>query len=112
MTQHCSHVSHLRQSIFTPRTLHRREPLRCRIRPMAGPDPVSVGELLRRYRIQSGLTQEELAERAGMSARAIRALETSPQRAPRTYTLALLESALDLTAADHALLEAAIRRQR
>jgi transcriptional regulator with XRE-family HTH domain/tetratricopeptide (TPR) repeat protein len=79
---------------------------------MAGPDPVSVGELLRRYRIQSGLTQEELAERAGMSARAIRALETSPQRAPRTYTLALLESALDLTAADHALLEAAIRRQR
>lgn len=35
----------------------------------------SVGALVRRWRGAAGLTQEELAERAGMSARAISDLE-------------------------------------
>jgi transcriptional regulator with XRE-family HTH domain/tetratricopeptide (TPR) repeat protein len=79
---------------------------------MSGAEPLSVGELLRRYRIQSGLTQEELAERAGLSARAIRALETTPERAPRKDTLALLMSALGLTDAERGRLDSAMRQRR
>ena len=43
----------------------------------------SFGELLRTYRLTTGLTQEALAERAGISARNVRALEqgaSKPQR--------------------------------
>jgi transcriptional regulator with XRE-family HTH domain/tetratricopeptide (TPR) repeat protein len=79
---------------------------------MSGAEPLKVGELLRRYRIQSGLTQEELAERAGLSARAIRALETTPDRAPRKDTLALLMSALTLTEAERSRLDSAMRQRR
>ncbi len=79
---------------------------------MAGAESVSVGELLKRYRIAAGLTQEELAERAGLSARAIRALESGDRRAPRRDTLALLASALELTSADRARLEARARQPR
>ena len=35
----------------------------------------SLGDLLRRYRKAAGLTQEELAERAGLSVRAIANIE-------------------------------------
>ncbi|MGH2514452.1 MAG: ATP-binding protein [Ktedonobacterales bacterium] len=94
------------------RTVRRDEPERDRVKPMAGSEPVSVGELLKRYRIQAGLTQEELAERAGLSARGIRALEAHAQRAPRKDTLVLLESALGLTTTERSRLETAMRQRR
>src|ERR1700730_2380113 len=56
--------------------------------------------LLRRLRLRAALTQEELAERSGLSVEAISALERGFRRHPRTATLALLASALDLTAAE------------
>lgn len=37
-------------------------------------EPLDFGELLRRYRIHARLTQEGLAERAGLAARTIRSL--------------------------------------
>jgi len=77
---------------------------------MADVAPISIGELLKRYRVTAGLTQEELAERAGLSARAIRALESGARRAPRKDTLALLSSALSLTPAERNLLEDVARR--
>lgn len=61
-------------------------------------EPLSLfGSLLRRHRAAAGLTQEELAERAGLSARAISDLERGIKRAPRKDTVALLTQALGLT---------------
>ena len=57
------------------------------------------GQLLRRHRLAAVLTQESLAERAGISATGIAALEAGRRRAPRASTIALLLDALDL---DHA----------
>lgn len=79
---------------------------------MASAEPVSIGDLLKRYRVNAGLTQEALAERAGLSARAIRALETGARRAPRKETLALLASALGLSAAERGRIESELRQRR
>src|SRR5215212_6620310 len=68
------------------------------------------GGLLRRYRVASGLTQEELAERAGVSARGVSDLERGAHGLPRKDTLRLLLDALDLTATDRATLLTAARR--
>ncbi|CAN5124328.1 hypothetical protein BH23CHL1_BH23CHL1_05980 [soil metagenome] len=57
-------------------------------------------DLLRHARRDAELTQEELAERAGVSARTISDLERGVIRAPRRDTLAMLASALDLSSAD------------
>src|SRR2546421_158241 len=58
--------------------------------------PSPFGALLRRHRLDAGLTQEALAERAGISARAVSDLERHGARAPRGDTLALLAAALHL----------------
>lgn len=63
---------------------------------MASGLPHSFGELLRTYRTAAGLTQEELAERAGMSARGISDLERGARRTPYKGTVELLASALHL----------------
>src|SRR5687768_1970497 len=68
------------------------------------------GDLLRHYRIAAGLTQEELAERAGVSTRGISDLERGARGLPRKDTLQLLLSALELAQADRATLVAAARR--
>jgi DNA-binding XRE family transcriptional regulator len=47
-------------------------------------------ELLRQHRLALGLTQGELAERAGLSERAISDLERGLKRAPRASTVQLL----------------------
>jgi predicted ATPase/transcriptional regulator with XRE-family HTH domain len=67
------------------------------------------GPLLRRLRLMAGLTQEALAERAGVSAKAVRGLEREPTRAPRLDTVAVLADALALDAAARARFLAAAR---
>src|SRR5688572_24015743 len=68
------------------------------------------GDLLRRYRIAAGLTQEELAERAGVSTRGISDLERGARGLPRKDTLQMLLQALDLFPSDRDALVAAARR--
>jgi non-specific serine/threonine protein kinase len=57
----------------------------------------TFGESLRRHRLALGITQEELAERAGLSARALSDLERGAKQAPRSSTVRLLVDALQLT---------------
>ena len=68
------------------------------------------GLLLRRYRQAVGLTQEDLAERTGVSRRSISNMERGVPHAPRPATIALLVEALTLDSADRLLFEAAARR--
>jgi predicted ATPase/Tfp pilus assembly protein PilF len=70
------------------------------------------GTLLRRYRTAAGLTQEELAERAGLSVRGISDLERGVNRAAHRATIQQLADALDLSPADRLALEAAVTRRR
>jgi transcriptional regulator with XRE-family HTH domain len=70
------------------------------------------GASLRRYRVAAGLSQEALAEQAGISARAISDLERDNARMPRRDTLALLIAALQLSASQRAVLDGAVRRRR
>src|SRR3979490_2947583 len=70
-------------------------------------DVWSFAELLRETRLAHGLTQEELAERAQLSARATSDLERGLKRAPRSSTVRLLAEALELTPAAAAPLLAA-----
>src|SRR6478672_13464061 len=67
------------------------------------------GSLLKRYRRAAGLTHERLAERAGLSARAISDLERGVSRGPRAGTLGLLIEALQLAPEQRAAFEAAAR---
>jgi transcriptional regulator with XRE-family HTH domain len=53
------------------------------------------GDRLRDHRRAAGLTQEELAERAGVSPRSISELERGGPHVPRRDTVALLLRALD-----------------
>ena len=69
------------------------------------------GALLKRFRLAARLKQEELAEQAELSARTISDLERGISRAPRKETLRLLADALDLSAADRALLVNAAQGQ-
>jgi non-specific serine/threonine protein kinase len=73
----------------------------------------AFGPLLRHLRLAAGLSQEALAQRAGLSVRAISDLERGARREPYPYTVQQLAGALRLGAADRARLEAAVpRRQR
>lgn len=69
----------------------------------------SLSLLLKRYRMAAGLSQEALAHRADLSARAISDLERGLHRAPHTATLDLLATALALSSQQRALLLAAAR---
>jgi tetratricopeptide (TPR) repeat protein/transcriptional regulator with XRE-family HTH domain len=69
----------------------------------------TLAGLLRDYRAAANLTQEELAERSGMSVHAIAALERGVRRSPRTSTVEYLAGALKLDAAGRASLVAAAR---
>ena len=48
----------------------------------ATPEGRSFGEVLRRYRVAAGLSQEALADRAGLSLRGVSDLERGLSRAP------------------------------
>ena len=54
------------------------------------------GQLLRVTRLRAALTQEELAERAGLSVRAVRKLESGETATPRPTTVRMLAGALGL----------------
>jgi transcriptional regulator with XRE-family HTH domain len=69
----------------------------------------SFSTLLKRYRQVAGLSQESLAARSGLSARAISDLERGINRTPRYDTLELLSSALSLTAQQRILLQVSAR---
>ncbi len=58
--------------------------------------PSSFGILLKAYRQEAFLTQEELADRAGLSPRTVSDLERGEKQFPRTETALLLADALDL----------------
>jgi predicted ATPase/DNA-binding XRE family transcriptional regulator len=62
------------------------------------------GECLRQYRIAASLTQEALAERAGLSVRGISDLERGINARPRLETVRLLADALGLSAEERAAL--------
>src|SRR5919206_1063851 len=67
------------------------------------------GNLLRRYRQAAVLTQEELAERAGLSVRGIKALEGGERTRPHRDTVRLLADALQLGGEARSTFEAAVR---
>ncbi len=70
---------------------------------MPGVSP-TFADLLREYRARAGLTQEELAEHAGVSPATIAALEQGLRRRPYPHTLRSISTALRLDPADHAQL--------
>ena len=73
-------------------------------------EPAPFGALLLRLRAAAGLTQEELAARAGLSPAAITALESGKRRTPRFTTVELLATALGLDAQQRRELVAEARR--
>jgi predicted ATPase/DNA-binding XRE family transcriptional regulator len=74
-----------------------------------GEGPASFGEQLRQWRIAASLSQEELADRSGLSVRGISDLERGARQAPRLETVRLLADALGLSDTDRAALFAAAR---
>lgn len=75
---------------------------------MAAPG-TTFGRLLRQERLAAGLTQEALAEHAGISANAVSDLERVPHRRPRLATVKLLADALGVDEERRAALLAAAR---
>ena len=63
---------------------------------MTSAEETAFGALLRRLRIRAGLSQEALAQRAGLSADTVAALEAGRRRQPRAFTVGLLADALGL----------------
>jgi transcriptional regulator with XRE-family HTH domain len=74
--------------------------------------PLPFGALLRRNRVLAGMTQEELARRAGLSVRAISDLERGVNRSPQPATLLLLGEALQLSTEERAFFEETARTGR
>jgi predicted ATPase/DNA-binding XRE family transcriptional regulator len=75
-------------------------------------DEPHFADLLRNYRRRSRLTQEELAERAGVSSAAISLLERGLTQAPQRATVRLLSSALALASDEAAAFLQAARGLR
>jgi predicted ATPase/DNA-binding XRE family transcriptional regulator len=79
---------------------------------MIAPAESGFAELLRKHRRAAGYSQEALAERSRVSARAIAALEQGTRRAPYRDTVAALGEALGLSHVERAQLEQAAARAR
>src|SRR5215470_16913507 len=69
----------------------------------------SFGLVLQQYRVAAGLSQEELAERAGLSRRGITDLERGARRSPHPATVRRLAEALRLAEPDRLSLAVAAR---
>ena len=76
---------------------------------MAGQPALGFAGLLRQLRAEAGLTQEELAEAAGLSPRSVSDLERGINRTARKDTAGLLGGALGLAEPARALFVAAAR---
>jgi DNA-binding SARP family transcriptional activator/tetratricopeptide (TPR) repeat protein/DNA-binding XRE family transcriptional regulator len=63
-------------------------------------DHLSTGELLRRHRFRVGLTQQQLADRAEVSVRAVRYIEQGGVTRPQASSVRRLADALGLTGPD------------
>ena len=74
--------------------------------------PVSFAKLLRRLRVDAGLTQEELAAAASLSPRSVSDLERGIHQTARKDTARLLADALKLSGAARFSFEACARGQR
>ncbi len=72
----------------------------------------SFSALLRRYRLAAGISQETLAERAGISLQAVSAIERGVRRAARRETVAAMARGLALNAEESGALDATVRRHR
>ena len=70
----------------------------------------SFGDLLRRHRALSDMTQEDLARRTGLTPQAIGPLERGERRRPHAYTVQVLGEALGLEGREVAEFEASARR--
>jgi predicted ATPase/DNA-binding XRE family transcriptional regulator len=77
---------------------------------MVGEQNLTFGSQLRRLREAAGLTQEELALRAGLSPRAISALERGERQRPYPYTVRALAEALELSEEQRTTLLASVPR--
>jgi predicted ATPase/transcriptional regulator with XRE-family HTH domain len=73
-----------------------------------GASAPTLAELLRRWRERAGLTQEELAERAGLTPHAVSALERGTRTRPYPHTVRSLADGLALSDSDRARLLAAV----
>jgi transcriptional regulator with XRE-family HTH domain len=73
---------------------------------------VAVGALLQRHRVAAGLSQEALAERAGLSRRGISDLERGKRRVPHPATARRLADALKLDAPTRKMRLTPVRRPR
>ena len=71
----------------------------------------SFGARLRSLREAAGLTQEELAFRAGLSPNAVSALERGTRRRPQPHTLRVLSDALELSEEERAALLASVPKR-
>lgn len=78
----------------------------------ARPTPSPFGNLLKRLRVSANLTQEELAERAGVSTRLISDLERGVVQRSRRDTVEMLADALHLEATARATFAALSRRRQ
>ena len=78
---------------------------------MATGSSQTFGDVLRWHRLAAGLTQEELADQAGLSVRGLSDLERGARLVPRRETVRLLAEALHLSAAERTRLEAAARQR-
>jgi tetratricopeptide (TPR) repeat protein/transcriptional regulator with XRE-family HTH domain len=70
----------------------------------------TVAELIRHWRAEAGLTQEALADQAGLSVEGVRALEGGRRLRPRPATVQQLAAALQLVEQDAQQLEELARR--
>lgn len=71
----------------------------------------TFGTLLRQWREATGLTQEQLAERAGLTAKAIGALERGERRHPYPHTVKALMEALGVSDHDRHRFAASLPRR-
>ena len=72
---------------------------------------LTLAQLLKRLRVTAGLTQEELAEAAGISPRSVSDLERGINRTARKDTARLIADALGLSGSMRELFEATARGQ-
>lgn len=91
----------------------RRGPGRAEVDGVTSDDTQPFSEQLRRLRDAAGLTQEELAERAGLSVKAVSALERGRRQRPYPHTVRALADALGLSEDERAELAGTLpKRER